>query len=157
MKKIKLFGVKGEGKFAIVDNKDYKYLIKKNWSSDHYGYAVSSFFNKENKKWICTKMHRLITNCPKGLQVDHINHNPLDNRRSNLRIVTKEQNQMNQKIPKTNTSGYKGVSWSKQKRKWIVKIKRTQIGSFEDKLSAAFFYDKNVRKIFGEYAWTNFS
>jgi hypothetical protein len=53
-----------------------------------------------------------------GLEVDHINMDGLDNRRANLRICTHQENNLNKKISRNNTSGYKGVSWDKWHKKW---------------------------------------
>lgn len=64
-------------------------------------------------------MHRLILNCPEGMYVDHINGDPLDNRKCNLRITTNQQNCENRQGPyKSNKSGYRGVSFDKQHQKW---------------------------------------
>ena len=94
--------------------------------------------------------------------VDHIHHpktneNKYDNRKENLRIVTQSQNCMNQHIRSNNTSGVKGVSWSKEKNKWQVKItvnyKQIHIGFFdEDKFEDAVQARKDAEeKYFGEY------
>ena len=58
---------------------------------------------------------------PRG-QIDHINGNRQDNRISNLRVVTAAENQKNQRIPKSNTSGVAGVCWDKSRGKWRAKI-----------------------------------
>lgn len=86
-------------------------------------------------------LHRLIMDCPKGMLVDHINGNTLDCRKSNLRIVTAEQNRQNQHVlNKRNHSGYRGVSWCKIHKKWraVIKVNRKQIGNkyFDDKEQA---------------------
>ena len=72
-------------------------------------------------------MHRLITNCPKDMQVDHINHNTLDNRKNNLRTVTIKQNQENLLNARINSkSKIRSVSWSKDHKKWRVTIGHNQ-------------------------------
>jgi len=63
-------------------------------------------------------LHRYIMDCPSGLVVDHINHDTMDNRRKNLRIVTSVQNGQNRLMAKNNTSGYTGVCWNKKAQKW---------------------------------------
>jgi len=95
-------------KYSLVDDKDFDYLNQWKW---HYkrGYAIR--YDTKRKKWIF--MHRIILTPPDGFETDHINNNPLDNRRSNLRMVTHQQNIMNQKVSKNNTSGYKGVYWDR--------------------------------------------
>lgn len=83
-------------------------------------------------------LHRYLTNCPKDLQIDHINHNTLDNRRHNIRIVTHAQNNQNRKGSPANkkSAGIIGVSWDKRKRKWKVgfkvKGKQKHVGYFEN-------------------------
>lgn len=62
-------------------------------------------------------------NPPEGMVVDHKNHNPLDNRRCNLRVCTQSQNGMNARVSKNNRSGSKWVFWSKQKKCWMVKVR----------------------------------
>ena len=63
------------------------------------------------------KLHDYLVDCPKGLEVDHINLNTLDNRMCNLRIVTHQQNQCNQPVQKNNTSGVSGVSYYPPRKK----------------------------------------
>lgn len=85
-------------------------------------------------------MHRLIMDAPDGLEVDHIDGNGLNNRRCNLRLATTAQNQHNQAIGARNTSGFKGVTWHKGKKKWYARIKNEEkrhcIGLFDTALEA---------------------
>lgn len=67
-------------------------------------------------------LHRMINNTPKGMDTDHKNRNRLDNRRSNLRTFSRSQN-MSNTMQKNNTSGYRGVSWHKQRNKWTSRAK----------------------------------
>lgn len=87
--------------------------------------------------------------------VDHKNRNITDNRWCNLRPVTDSQNQMNQKIMSNNTSGYRGVVWNKNTRKWIAQLtinrKVNYIGSFDCKHHAFCEYVLLARKHFGEF------
>lgn len=59
---------------------------------------------------------------PEGMSIDHINHNPSDNRIENLRLVTHRENHRNQRVRKNNTSGYTGVTYSGNRNKWIARI-----------------------------------
>jgi hypothetical protein len=68
-------------------------------------------------------LHRAILKAPPGLEVDHINLDPLDNRRANLRLATGSQNQHNKTKRRDNTSGHKGVAWDKRSALWEVRVK----------------------------------
>lgn len=113
MKKIKLT----KGKYALVDDFNFEWLNQWKWQLSTSGYAI----RKEGKKII--RMHRLVNFTPSWLFTDHINQNKLDNRRGNLRIVTKSQNGFNRGKPKSNSSGIKGVYWDKFTNKWRAEIK----------------------------------
>ena len=105
-------------------------------------------------------MHRLIMDEPKGLIVDHRDHNGLNNRRSNLRLCTNAQNQYNRLPLKGGTSRHKGVCWCKSHNKFNAYIyqrsKRYHLGWFVNEDDAARAYDKKARELFGEYAYLNF-
>ena len=112
-------------------------------------------------KYKTVLMHRVIMDAPKGMDVDHINGNGLDNRKENLRICTRSQNLHNSKKPSTNTSGYKGVIWNKQCRKWQAKIhtsgKTRHLGLFVGILDAARAYDEAAVTDHREFARGNFA
>lgn len=154
MKKIKLT----QGKVALVDDEDFEELNKHKWFIYSIGYAARYIrINKTKRKMI--SMHRIIMGRPAGMEVDHINHNILDNRKKNLRIVTHGQNMYNMKLSKSNTSGYKGVSWSKTAKKWSgliqVNNKSIWLGNFKIKEDAAMAYNEAARKYHGEFAKLN--
>lgn len=104
-------------------------------------------------------MHRYIMKAPKGVIVDHIDGNPLNNQRSNLRLCNKSQNGMNRGKQNDNTSGYKGVSWLVNNKKWMAKIqvntKQIYIGSFNLPEEAAIAYNEMAIKHHGEFAQLN--
>ena len=114
-----------EGKYAIVDNEDFDYLNQWHWW-DHGTYVVRDerYGKRINNKKYRFLIHRVILGLEKGNKkiVDHINHNPLDNRKCNLRVCTQVENQQNRGIYKNNTSGYKGVYWHKLGKKWMAYI-----------------------------------
>lgn len=89
-------------------------------------------------------------------QIDHVNMDRIDNRISNLREATRAQNRMNESIKKSNTSGYKGVSWSKEKTRWEARImkdrKSTVIGYFDDPKDAHEAWKKKAAELHGEFA-----
>lgn len=106
-------------------------------------------------------MSRFILQAPKELMVDHEDGNTLNNTRRNLRLATNAQNQHNQrKLRKDNTSGFKGVTWSRKMRMWnsqiYVNTKRKHLGYFLNKKTAALAYDAAAIEHFGEFAATNF-
>lgn len=118
MKRIKIT----QGQFAIVDNKNYEWLNQWKWNAHWYKHT-QSYYAVRNSKYVDGKryliyMHREILDLKKGdkKQADHINHNTLDNRNLNLRIVTHQQNHWNQR----NTKGY---YWCKRWKKYVARIK----------------------------------
>ena len=92
-------------------------------------------------------------------EVDHRNGNKLDNRKSNLRICSRSENQMNRGKQKNNTSGFKGVSQIKMNQKWVayikVNYKRIYIGCFLKKVDAARAYNMAALKYHGEFGLLN--
>lgn len=143
-----------QGKYALVDLEDVETLSKNKWSYDaHGGVARTGIKGKT------VLMHRLIMGAPHGVEVDHINLDTLDNRKENLRIATRSQNAANRRRQSNNTSGYKGVSWNKQRKKWhayiCVENKAITIGRFHSPKEAALAYNKAALTFFGEYARLN--
>lgn len=130
MKRIKLT----TGRYATVDNSDYDWLNQWKWRENSQGYVSRNI--RKGKKQGLLFMHKLITRTDRNSIVDHINRNPLDNRRSNLRVVTATENNINMKIGSNNKSGFKGVCWHGLANKWSVEIKyygnRYYIGLFDD-------------------------
>lgn len=161
-RKIKLYGKAGLDKFATVDAIDFDWLNQWRW---HFrdGYAArTQVFTRVNGKQPSEKiwMHRLINKTPKGMETDHINRDRLDNRRENLRAVTKRQNAMNRNMRVDNKSGYIGVCWDKDRNKWVASLstndKTIHLGRYEDIVEAAKAYDQAAEKHYGEYAHLNF-
>lgn len=112
-----------QGKVALVDAEDYEELSKYNWVFDGHAYARRQYRDDKKKRWVHESMHRRLAKTPEGMQTDHINGDGLDNRKSNLRVCTVSQNAMNQKRPKNNISGYKGVFYrTAAKKHWCTCI-----------------------------------
>lgn len=151
---------------VMVDDEDYEYLAQWKWSKGEYAYRSTNRADLREKR-TTVLMHRIIVErmtgapVPKGMQIDHINGNRLDNRRRNLRFATCRQNQHNKVKQKQPTSSrYKGVGWKKSRRRWRAAI-NTPSGQFDLGLhaseeDAARAYDKAAREHFGEYARLNF-
>ena len=147
-----------KGASALIDKESVEKVRAVKWYLSSNGYAV----NKGGLEEGAVYMHRLIIDCPEGLLVDHINGNKLDNRVSNLRVVTVAQNQMNRRTVRKNTSSiYKGVSKNKRNGKWRSYIKYSgkyvSLGEFHAEIDAALAYDAAAIQYFGEYAATNFN
>lgn len=108
-------------------------------------------------KYRTVKMHRLILNPEKTKEVDHISGDRLDNRRSNLRVCSKAENQANQSIARNNSSGFKGVH--KFRGRWQAylysKGKRYHLGYHNTREAAAIAYNDKAREVFGEFARLN--
>lgn len=146
-----------KGMVAIVDDDDYERLSKFGWFYHKNGYAMRSYKIDGNSKK--SRMHREVLMAPKGKDVDHINGNKLDNRKSNLRIATRSQNNANSKLSSHNNSGYRGVGWMPARNKWRARIqingKGIHLGLFETIEEAALAYNAAARKYFGEFAKLN--
>lgn len=153
MKEILLRGTPSDT-VALVDDEDYEWLNRFNWSN-HQGYV----HRRKNKALPYGSMHRAILNAPKELCVDHIDGNPLNNQKSNLRLCTHAQNTRTAKAGGAKRhSKYRGVS--KLGDKYIAYIniahKQTNLGYFDDEEIAARVYDAAAKEHYGEFAVLNF-
>ena len=145
-------------KFNLKDNRivkigygEIKHILHKN---DGY-YTIKL----NGKKY---RLHRIIFACHHGYfpeYIDHIDGDKLNNNIENLRECTKSQNTYNSKLMCTNTSGYKGVSFIKEIKKYRVNMmingKQKHLGYFENPIEAAKGYDKAAIEYHGEFAKTN--
>ncbi len=155
MKKIRLT----KGKCALADDEDYESLSLRPWCYSVRGYAVTRMHGR------VVTMHRVITKATKKYQVDHINQNKLDNRKSNLRLCTHYQNGLNKKKTKGRTSRtkrsskYKGVSWCKRDKYWCAELKfkgkHRMRKHFSDEIMAAAAYNEAAIKYHGKFANLN--
>ena len=136
-----------QGQFAIVDDEDYEWLMTWKWYAHKgiYTYYAQSHINHGD---IIT-MHRLLMLHPKNMQIDHKNHNGIDNRKSNLSICTARENQSNRQ--KAGSSQYTGVSWSKKRKQWqsLIRInkKQTHLGYFHSEFEAHLTYQNALKSI----------
>lgn len=144
------------GMKAIVDDGDYGISVL-TWVAS---LQRDRFYAKTPKG---TYMHRLLVSAKKGEIVDHINGCTLDNRRSNLRICNRGQNQQNGTtvIRKHNTTGFRGVVIDKRDGVFCAGIlkngKKFHLGRFATAEEAAREYDKAARMLHGKFATLNFS
>ena len=138
---------------ALIDLDDLETVKQYHWYLDQKGYVAAKGIDGSKYP---REIHRLIMNNPKGMIVDHINRDKLDNRKSNLRICTTKENNRNKSLNSNNKTGYKGVSPCLYK----VSISKDGItynlGKFNSKEQAARAYDRKAIELYGEFACTNF-
>ena len=149
----------GKGFYALVDDEDYERVSNRKWYPRIMPNTI--YVNeKTTGKWGIS-LHRFIMNAKSGFVVDHINHNGLDNRKSNLRLCSHMENCYNSKLSRANKTGYKGVWWDKKRRKFEAYItankKRKNLGRFELACDAAMAYNIHADELHGEYAFLNIS
>ena len=145
-----------KGQFAIVDDEDYKKLSRYSWCATKIrnGYVAIRTIHKPKKYNLY--MHRHIMNCPKGLWVDHINHDTLDNRKENLRIVTPSQNMMNRLGARKNKKlNIRGVYFHEGTGKYRAMIrvygKLKHLGLYKTTQEASKAYADANMKYFGNF------
>lgn len=152
-----------EGLFAIVDEEDFEKLSKYKWTiarsgrNRKYLYARTCIF--KNGKWKTCLMHRLITKAKKGMLVDHVDDNGLNNLKSNLRVCTFQQNVCRKRyFSPIKISKYRGVH-KRRNGKFFSSITKNYksyfIGNFLNEIEAAMAYNKKAKELFGEYARLN--
>lgn len=152
-----------QGKITQVDDEDYEKVKFLRWYA-YYDPALRGFIAQRNvtelngtRKTIY--LHRTIVDAPKGMVVDHVNHDTLDNRKENLRICTHAENMLNRRTYINNKSGYKGVSWHKEKKKYRAGIramnKKYFLGYFDDPKEAARAYNEASIKYHGKFGSLN--
>jgi len=159
-----------QGKLSVVDDRDYEsWLLIFNWLAARdkgTTYARRHSSRDKEGKSITIQMHRLIWQhhngpIPKGMQIDHINGDGLDNRLENLRLCTNMQNHWNRHRSIEHSSKYKGVHWDKVNRRWRVTIgymnKNISVGHFDSEEEAARAYDAKAKELFGKNAYPNFA
>jgi len=145
-----------QNKVTIVDADIYDQLIKFKWYATR---KRNGFYACRRCKKLNVYMHRFIMNPSTGFVVDHIDHNPLNNTRKNLRNCSVSQNSHNRR-PRFATSSFKGVQWHKKTHRWLARISRggriIESCSFSDEVQAARAYDRMAKKHFGRFAYLNF-
>lgn len=145
-----------QGKSAIVDDEDYEYLMQWKWYVAK-GYAIRNVGQRPNRTRLF--MHRGVAKTLQGMETDHINGNTLDNRRVNLRVCTRSENARNRCKNSNNTSGFKGVNFHKETRKWAAHIRLNKrlihLGLFSTPETAHAAYCDAAIKHYGEFVRTS--
>jgi hypothetical protein len=143
----------GGGLYAYVDAADYEWLSQWAW---HVIGGYAGRYEKDRKIYI----HREIVQPRKGLVVDHINRNKMDNTRLNLRACTPDENARNRAKRVASVSQYKGVGYRKRNKKWFAEIaiagEHIWLGFCDSEIDAARTYDRAAVEHFGEFANLNF-
>lgn len=146
------------GQVILVDDEDYPNLVGMIWELAPTQHVLT----RTNGRTKPIMIHHMILPRRDGFEIDHVNGNPLDNRRANLRYCTHAQNMKNRKKHKHSRWEYKGIEkYSRPlKRPWRARIVsdgvRYNLGDFATALEAALAYDDAARKLHGEFARTNF-
>jgi HNH endonuclease/AP2 domain len=147
-----------QGKFAIVDDADFEWLSQHKWyflKARNGGYACRKI-HLGNRKCRTVYMHAEIMGTPAGKHTDHINGERLDNRRENLRICSASENCSNGKISKNNSTGFKGVVFHAEKKKFMAQIhvqrKNKFLGYFTTAQEAHAAYCEAAKKHHGKFA-----
>lgn len=147
-------GTTFSGQTFVFDAEDILTVKKYTWGISAGGYVSANLPGGD-----VLMLHSLLMGAIKGLWIDHISRNKLDNRKSNLRYVSPQQNSFNSGISKNNTTGYKGVYYDKNRKKYQAEImcsrKKYHLGRFDTALEAAKAYNQKAIELFGEYAFLN--
>jgi hypothetical protein len=156
----------------MIDEEDAEKISKYHWFGYQSYKKLANGEVKRERKYIAARLykdrktplkhialHRVIMDAPEGLQIDHVDGNGLNNKKSNLRICNQSQNLANGKRYRNNKSGYRGVTWHKKTKKWQAEItinhKRVALGYFHSPVEAGIAYNEAAKKSFGEFARLN--
>ena len=145
-------GYTSNGEPFYFDKEDFPIIAPYAWWVDKKGYICTTMSGHKN-----FKMHRLILGCDDNVVVDHINHRLNDNRKSQIRIATRQENQRNQQINKANTSGKTGVCKNSKNNKWrayiTVNNKQISLGHFNSYGDAVSARIKAEKKLFKDFRY----
>ena len=151
-------------KEVLLDDEDYDMIaampawqVRKSKSGNFYAHTSI----RQHGTRVGVQMHRVLMNAPEAMQVDHINHNGLDNRKENLRICSHIENSRNRRGNKNTTSKYKHVSRmphsnANAAKKWALVVKKKSYGQYISEVEAALAADEIAKELYGEYAYLNF-
>lgn len=147
------------GYTVLIDDEDFEKVKDHNWSIEPYALKKGKYYFRyfDNEITNTITLHRFVMNCKlyDNKEIDHINGNTLDNRKQNLRVCTHAQNMRNQKKRVNNTTGYKGVHYQKDHKKFIARInvdkKCYRLGYFSTAEEAYAAYCEASKKYHGEF------
>lgn len=149
-----------QGQVALVSDDKFEYINQWKWcarkdNKNGKWYAIRKGFGKT------ILMHRVVINAGEGVLVDHRDGNGINNQSENLRTCTSSQNQANRGRQANNTSGFCGVVWNKELKKWrayiTVSKRQIHLKYHSDIEDAAKAHDKAAKEYFGEFAVLNFN
>lgn len=145
------------GESFIFDLEDYNKIKDYTWYI-HNGYVIAH--RKDDTTKFCYLQNLIMDNIDGDLIVDHIcDEDKLDNRKCNLRFVTKSENGMNRKLNSNNKSGITGVCWNKTYNKWTAMImidgKSIFLGYYINKEDAIRARKNAEEKYYGDYSYDN--
>jgi hypothetical protein len=147
--------VLNNGMVTLVDDDDYEWVSKHRWTYQKMGGYVKRSHRPQGKV-VTLMLHREVMKAPPHLYVDHINRDPLDNRKANLRLADDKQSSRNRGKRKTSKSPYKGVQQDKRTGRWSVNVACKHVGFYATAEEAARAYDRKALELYGEFAHLNF-
>lgn len=148
-----------DGGHFVIDADNFEMVSERTWFRGKRGYPVSHTSRRSPDGHKTETLHKFLLRPGKGFDVDHISGDKMDNRRNNVRICSHQQNMFNQRLKTTNSSGYSGVSYSKNAGKYEAYINRDgrkiHLGLFMSAREAAEAREVAAVRLFGEYAKLN--
>lgn len=156
-----------QGKHFLIDRADEAFVRLFKWTlksgpghPDYVIRAVRAFrISDRTLHQINLRLHRELLRAPAGIEVDHINGDGLDNRRHNIRLATRAQNVWNNGIRSDNSSGFRGVFYQADRRRFVASLwfggRYHFLGRHRTAVEAAEAYNRKARECFGEYARLN--
>ena len=135
-----------------VDEESWAKVAPYTWNKDPAGYALARILVGD--KWVLQRAHRYLMGCQPhdGRIIDHLDHNKLNNRLDNLRVVTASQNLRNRTKKANCSSQFRGVTWDKQAGKWAARIrlgngKRKRLGLYDIEKDASDAYEAKFKEL----------
>jgi len=155
------------GKFALIDAEDLPRVAPYRWHATHdadtgrwYAERGERLGKGKGARVRTVRMHRAILDAPPGMEVRHRNGDGLDNRKANLVLCTRAQRNTTNRLFRSNTSGYRGVSWFAPAGRWRAKLRhggtQLHLGYYATAEEGARAYDAKAAELFGVYAYQNF-